>query len=366
MMSVDITAGHLKRWSALPFLLAGAFLPVLDYFVINMILPTIQSDLGASQVQVQLVVSTFTGVYAVFLITGSRLGDLCGRRRIFLCGVAGFTLASLVCAFVRNVDALIVVRAFQGLFGALLAPQVLASIQVLFPIEERGKAIGFLGTTYSLSGIVGMILGGLLIAIHPFGMSWQAVFLSYVPMSLAIWSGGLALIPESRNQHANGLDLGGVLLLLLALGLLVLPLSEGRALGWPLWSMVLLGMSPFLWCAFVWYEARYAKRGGTPLVAFILFRDRAFVLGLFLAFGYYISFAFMFCFSLYLQAVRHVSALDIGLINLPFALAFFLSSLVAPAFLKILKAKVLVLGFSLLFSGLSGLFVAVFTNQGWL
>jgi len=358
-------AGHQRRWAALPFLLAGACLPVLDTFVISMILPTIRAALGADAVQSQLVASAFSGVYAVFLITGSRLGDLFGRRRLFVVGAAGFTLASLAGALAPSINALIAARAFQGASAALFAPQVLAAIQALFGPSDRPQAIKWMGTAFSIAGALGFLLGGWLIAWHPFGLTWQALFAAYVPLGLAIALGGLS-VPESKNPHAQGLDPAGVGLLFLALALVLFPLAEGRAAGWPLWSFGLLALAPLVWVGFLAFERRLARRGGSPLVALDLFREPAFVRGLVLSFFLYVAYGFLFCFALYLKTTRQLSALDLGLANLPFALGFFAVSFAVGRLSAWLGHRILVVGFGLLTLGWSAILTSVIIGGGGL
>lgn len=354
---------HLRRWGALPFLLAGAALPALDTFVTSMILPTIRAELGANTVETQLVASAFSAVYAVLLITGSRLGDLFGRRRLFVLGAASFTVSALVAALAPSTATLIVSRALLGASAALFAPQVLAAVQALFDPRERPRAIGWLGTAFSLAGLLGFLLGGVLIAWHPFGLTWRTLYLAYVPFGAAIAWGGLR-VPESKNPHAQGLDLGGVGLLVLALGLLLFPLAEGRAAGWPLWSFFLLGLSPVAWGAFVVYEARLKRAGGSPLVALDLFREPAFVRGLVLSFFLYVAYGFLFCFALYLRATHGLSALDLGLANLPFALAFFAVSFGVGRLTALLGHRILAVGFALLTVGWLAVLASVVGRSG--
>jgi len=353
----------MSAWSVLPILLAGACLPVLDNFVISMILPTIRTALGADPVDTQLVASAFSGFYAVFLITGSRLGDLFGRRRLFATGAFGFAGASLLCALAPSVGWLIAGRALCGLSAALFAPQVLASLQALFEPAERQAAIRWLGTSFSIAGTLGFLLGGVLIAWQPFGLTWQALFAAYVPLGLVIGAGGL-LIPESKNAHAQGLDPLGVVLLLGALGLLVIPLTEGRAAGWPLWSLVLLALGPAVWAAFLGWQARLLRRGGSPLVSLDLFLEPVFVKGLVLSFFLYLAYGFLFCLALYLKTTRHLSALELGLANLPFALAFFGVSFFVGRLSGWLGNRILVAGFGLLAFGWSGILVSVVIGGG--
>jgi MFS family permease len=232
--------GDPRRWLALPVLLTGAFLPILDFNVVNLALPAIRQDLGASSSEVQFVISAYAATYAVFLITGGRLGDLFGRRRLFLLGVAGFTMASVLCGIAWSPAVLVVARILQGLTATAMAPQVLASIRVLFPAAEQGRALGFYGATFGLANVCGQVLGGVLVSSHPFGLAWQAIFLINVPIGLAAFIGGVLFLRDSRAPKAQRLDVGGVALLSLTLGLLVYPLVEGRESGWPVWTVAML------------------------------------------------------------------------------------------------------------------------------
>jgi MFS family permease len=235
----------------------------------------------------------------------------------------------------------------------------------MFSSSERGKAIGFMGTTYSFGAVVGMVLGGALMAWHPFGLTWQTVFLLYAFICLFVFLGAAFFMEESRVAQAPRLDLGGVGLLFVAMTSLVLPLIEGRGLGWPLWTVILLAVSPFVVAAFLWFEAQKTRKGEFPLVDLTLFSDKPFIVGLTIALTFYISFAFLFCLSIYLQAERHNSPLESGLILLPMAITFFLTSFISPYLLKLLKARILVIGFGFLALGLSGLCLAVQGAPDW-
>ncbi len=338
------------RWASLPFLLAGACFPVLDFFAISMLLPTVRAALNATAVEAQLVSSVFSGVYAVFLITGSRLGDLFGRRRLFIIGGLIFSAASLLGALAPTIGWLIAARALQGASAALFAPQVLASIQALFDGEERAMVIRRLGTSFAASGVLGLVVVGALIAWHPFGLTWQTMFLAYAPAAAIIVLGSLR-IPESKNPHAQGLDPLGLLLVFVALGLLVVPLAAGRAAGWPFWSFLLLALSPVAWMLLIRWQSSLTRRGGSPLVHLELFRDSALVRGLILSFLLYVSYGFLFCLALFLQGTRHLSAWDLGLANLPMGLAFFGATFAVRTLSGWMGNRILVLGFGLLGTG---------------
>ncbi|VIO73637.1 MFS transporter [Bradyrhizobium ivorense] len=356
-------AGHAaadpRRGLALPVLLTGAFLPILDFNVVNLALPAIRENLGASASEVQFVISAYAATYAVFLITGGRLGDLLGRRRMFLTGVAGFTIASVLCGIAWSPTVLVAGRILQGLTATVMAPQVLASIRVLFPAAEQGRALGFYGATFGLANICGQLLGGVLVSAHPFGLAWQAIFLINVPIGLAALIGGMLFLTETRAAHAQRLDVGGVILLSLTLGLLVYPLIEGRESGWPFWIVAMLLASPLTLAAFVRFEARLAARGGDPLVAPHLLRNSDFVIGLVMALAFYMLSSFYLTFAVYLQSGLHQSPLAAGLATLPFATGFFLASLASSYVMQWLGVRALTLGFALQVIGFGTVMCAV-------
>lgn len=339
--------GDPRRWLALPVLLTGAFLPILDFNVVNLALPAIRHDLGASSSEVQFVISAYAATYAVFLITGGRLGDLFGRRRMFMLGVAGFTLASMLCGIAWSPPVLLAGRILQGLTATVMAPQVLASIRVLFPAAEQPRALAFYGATFGLANICGQLLGGILVSVQPFGLPWQAIFLINVPLGLIALFGSWRVLRDSRAPQAHRLDLGGVVLLSLTLALLVYPLIEGRETGWPAWLVAMLIACPVILWAFVRFEARLAVRGGDPLVSLSLFRSRRFAAGVVMALAFYMLSSFYLTFAVYLQSGQHRTAMEAGIATLPFAIGYFLSSLVSSQAMRHLGLRALTLGFVL-------------------
>lgn len=329
-MNTPDTAGDPRRWLALPVLLAGAFLPPLDFFIVNVALPSIRSALHANAAQLQFVISAYAATYAVFLISGGRLGDLYGRRRMFLLGISGFTAASLLCGLAGSSQALLTGRMLQGMAAAALAPQVLASIRVMFPHTEQPRALGLYAATFGIAGTLGQLLGGALVSSHLWGLGWQLIFLVNVPVGMAAFAGGACLLRESRATHALRLDLGGVALLSAALGLLVYPLVEGRERGWPMWTYLMLAISFFLFVLFIRFEKQLARQGGSPLIDVALFRERDFSIGITVTLGFYLTSAFFLTYAVYIQNGLHGSAWQAGLATLPFTIGYFCGSMVAP------------------------------------
>lgn len=340
-MDTHDAAGDPRRWLALPVLLAGAFLPPLDFFIVNVALPSIRNALHASAAQLQFVISAYAATYAVFLITGGRLGDLYGRRRMFLLGIGGFTLASLLCGLAWSSEALLAGRMLQGLTAAALAPQVLASIRVMFPHAEQPRALGLYSATFGVAATLGALLGGALVSSHLWGMGWQLIFLVNLPVGAAALAAGFVLLRESREEHALRLDLGGVALLSIALTLLVYPLVEGRERGWPAWTYVMLACSFLTFVVFVRFEARVAKRGGSPLIDVRLFGEGDFSLGIIAALGIYLTSSFFLTYAVYLQSGLQHSALQAGLATVPFTVGFFCGSMLASRLIDALGARAL-------------------------
>jgi EmrB/QacA subfamily drug resistance transporter len=351
--------GQPRRWFALAVLLTGAFLPPLDFNVVNLALPAIRLDLGATSSAVQFIMSAYAATYAVFLITGGRLGDRFGRKRMFMLGVAGFTIASVLCGTAWSPDALISGRILQGLMATAMAPQVLASIRVLFPPAEQGRALALYGATFGLANICGQLLGGVLVSAHPFGLPWQAIFLINVPIGLAALIGSVFFLSDSRAEHAQGLDLGGVVLLSATLGLLVYPLVEGRETGWPLWILAMLVMSPVALFAFIRFEKRLADRGGSALVELSLFRNHSFVVGIAMAVAFYMQSSFFLTLSVYLQSGLHMAPFDAGVATLPYVGGGFIASLASSHLMHRLGVRALTLGFALQVLGFAILMLAV-------
>ena len=245
-----------RRWAMFAVLLVGAFLPPLDFFIVNVALPSIRTELGASSSAEQLVISSYAGLYAVTLITGGRLGDLFGRGRVFFLGLIGFAIASTLCGLASSPWTLIVGRALQGVTAAIMAPQALASIQAIFPEAEKPLALSLYGAVFGLAAVVGQALGGILISLNLLNLGWRTIFLVNLPLAMLVVLFGIPLLKETRAQHARKLDLGGTALSMLTLGALIVPLIEGREAGWPVWAWVSLLAVPAL-AGFFW---RYERR----------------------------------------------------------------------------------------------------------
>ncbi|MGH9072994.1 MAG: DHA2 family efflux MFS transporter permease subunit [Acidimicrobiales bacterium] len=338
--------GKDHRYLMLPVILAATFMQLIDVSIVNVAIPSIQSNLTASFAAIELVVAGYQLAFAVTLITAGRLGDIFGRRRLFLVGMAGFTVASAVSGAAPTAGILVVARLFQGFFAGIMYPQVLSVIQVSFEPRERGKVFGIFGAVIGLATILGPLLGGVLIALDIAGLSWRLIFYVNVPIGVLAFAGAVKLLPESTAPDAPRLDLAGAGLATAGLGLLIYPLIEGRQQGWPLWLDVMLAASAPVLAMFAWYQRRKSGRpDGHPLVRWTLFHQRAFVAGCGLSVVFFLGLApFFFTFSLYLQIGMGFTALGAGLTLLPFAVGSGIASYLSDQVARLMGKWVLGLG----------------------
>jgi EmrB/QacA subfamily drug resistance transporter len=352
--------GDAPHWALLPIILTGVFMSVLDAFIVIVAIPSIQSDLHASSAAIQFVIAGFALAYGACLITAGRLGDLYGRRRLFVYGLILFTLASAACGLAPNVPALLAARVFQGIAAGLLSPQALAILSTVFTGEAKGRAFSAYGLTMGLAGAFGQLIGGLLIEADFLGTSWRACFLINVPFGLAAVLLAPRFVPESRGSGRARLDLGGMLLITMAVVAVVLPLIEGRQQGWPLWTIACLAAAGPLVAIFGLHQARRGRRDGAPLVDVKLFRERAFTVGLIAQLVFWMGQAsFFLVFVLYVQQGRGMGARDAGLIIVPQSLGYLITSMNAHRFARLLGRQVIAVGGLLRIVGLIGLAVTV-------
>jgi EmrB/QacA subfamily drug resistance transporter len=319
-----------RRWLTLVILLLAAFMNLLDVSIVNIAIPSIQRDLNASYADVQWALAGYTLAYALVLITGGRLGDTFGRKRMFLIGVTGFTIMSALCGAAQSPGQLIACRVVQGAMGAIMVPQVLAVIQVTFPPRERIKALAGFGITAGLGTVSGPLLGGLLIQHNLFGLGWRSIFLINVPVGIIAVAASAVLVRESRAPQPPKLDPVGVALISAALLLLLYPLVEGRQLGWPLWTLIAMAASAPVFALFIRYERIKTRRDGSPLVPLSLFRERGFSVGMASSVAFFLGIAsFGLVLTLFLQIGLGFTPLHAGLTFLPFSVGVLVSSGVA-------------------------------------
>lgn len=309
------------RWVALFVILAAEVMDLLDALITNIAGPSIQQSLGGSGNMIQWLIAGYTLAMAVGLITGGRLGDLYGRKRMFIVGAAGFTLMSLVCGLAVNPEMLIAGRVLQGLFGAVMLPQGLGLIKEMFPPKELGKAFGAFGPVMTISSVGGPVLAGWLIHADLFGTGWRMIFLINLPVGLAAVICAIKFLPEYRLSNATKLDLGGMVMVSAAAFLLIFPIIQGQEHGWPVWTWVSIAASAVLFYAFGRYQAFRQRSGKDPLVTPSLFRKRAFTSGLVAGLAFFTGMVGLsIVFTLYTQMGLGYSPLKTGLTSLPQAI----------------------------------------------
>ncbi len=313
-------------------LLLGAALPMIDFFIVNVALPTIDRDLHAGPALLEMVAAGYGVAYAVLLVLGGRLGDMIGRRRLFLTGTALFALTSLACGLAPDAWTLVGARVAQGAASALMLPQVLATIQAATTGPRRGRALGLYGATGGIAAVLGQVFGGWLVAADLAGSGWRSIFLVNVPVAAAAIVLSLRSVPETRSAHPSRVDTKGTLLLGATLLALLVPLMEGRAVGWPLWTWLMLATAPVLAVAF-WRVERAGERSGTfdPLLPPSLLGNHGMRSGLRVALPFFTGFGgFMFVMAVALQQGLALGPVAAGTALAPMAVSFFAASLIAP------------------------------------
>lgn len=313
----------LRTWLALAILLLGQFMALLDVTIVNVAVPAIGRDLRASGAELQLVVAGYTIAYAAGLITGARLGDLYGRRRMYLIGACGFTVMSLLCGLSPNIQVLVGARMIQGAAAAVMVPQIMSVIQLHFAGPARGAALGAYGAVLSLGGVAGMAVGGVLVDANLAGTGWRPVFLVNVPLGLVLVALVPRLVPADIGRATRRLDWRGLVLSTGTIVLLVVPLVLGHQVGWSSWTYASLAGSALLGWAFVIVERVVARTGGDPLFDSRVFYFRGVPAGIATLVCMQVAYGgFLFSFTVHLQTGLGDSALRTGVTYLPLVSAF--------------------------------------------
>jgi len=262
-------------------IVAFAFvMDLLDSTIVNIAIPSIQANLGASYAAIQWLIAGYSLTFALLLITGGRMGDVIGYKKIFMIGVSGFTIASFLAGIAPNTEFLVGARLIQGAMAALMVPQVMSLMQVMYKPAERAGVMGLFGMLGGLAASLGPIIGGLLIKANLFGWDWRPIFLINLPVGIVALLAGMKYLPEGKSIHPLHLDLKGTALIIVAFSLLIFPLIEGRELDWPMWIIVMLALSIPALIAFAWYEIRKDRRDKSALIVPTLFKIRTFATGL--------------------------------------------------------------------------------------
>lgn len=322
-----------RRWVALAVLLIANFMNLIDVTIVNVALPSMRESFGATDAQIEWVVAAYILAFALGLLPFGRLGDIVGRSRIFMWGMVAFTGASALCGLSPNIEFLIFARVLQGLGGAMMAPQVLAIATVTFPPSERGQAFSLFGLSAGLASVCGPILGGVLIEAQLFGFDWEPIFLVNVPIGIAALVAAWFLIPRLPGHPSLSNDFVGIVLSALGLVLVVFPIVEGRAYGWPLWAFLMIAVGAVFLALFVVWTARRAQQNKPQLLNHDLITNRDYMFGALVVTIYASGIPGMFMvISLLLQAGFDFTPLQSGLTNAPFSVGVLIASFIAGRF----------------------------------
>lgn len=309
-----------RRWIALVIVLVAGFMDLLDVTIVNVAVPSILKDLHASYAEIEWIVAGYVLGFAAMLITGGRLGDIYGRKKIFLIGVAGFTIASVLCGVAVNPGMLIGARFFEGAMAGLMVPQILAIIQVTFPADERGTVYGIWGSVLGAASALGLVIGGLFLRWNIAGWEWRPIFLVNVPIGIGAFIAAWFYVRDSKSPAAPRPDLVGMVLAIASVLMLVYPLNQGRSLGWPAWSFALMAGSVVLLGVLLVQQRFRARRAGSSLVVLSLFRLRSFSAGIAVFLLFWIAQgAFFLVWTLYVQVGLGWSPLRAGLTAVAYA-----------------------------------------------
>ncbi|MBX6383221.1 MAG: MFS transporter [Microbispora sp.] len=347
------------QWAAPAVVLAGFFMILLDGTIMNVAIPPLQQALRATSSQAQWMMSGYALAYGLVLVPAGRLGDRLGHKRLYAAGLGGFTLASILCGTAGSAGQMVAWRALQGGTAGLMNPAVLAVIHGVLPPARRGRALAWYGATAGVAAALGPVLGGLLIAWNPYGWQWRPIFLLNVPIGLVTLAAAARVLPETRGRGGS-IDPLGTVLLTIALLLIVFPLIQGYAAGWPGWAFACLAASVPALAAFAAAQVRRLRTGASPLIDVRLFRTRPFAVGVAITVGLFVCFAgLQFALSAYLQLGLGASPVAAAMALLPFAVGTFIGSSVSDAAVRRLGRRALHLGAGLLFLGTAGVVLAV-------
>ncbi|WP_107060033.1 MFS transporter [Streptomyces sp. NRRL S-474] len=312
---------------ALLVVLFGSFMDLLDATIVTVAAPAIAQDLGAGDAQIQWMIAAYVLALGAALITGGRLGDQYGRKRLFMAGLAGFMLTSALCALAADPGMLIGMRAAQGLTAGIMVPQVFGIIRASFAPGERAKAFGAYGAVQGLASVAGPLLGGLLVEGNLFDLGWRTIFWINVPVSILALIIGARVLPESRSASTARLDLLGALLAASGILLLLLPVIQTETWGWTWASYVLLAAGTIVLAVFLAHERRLTGRGDEPVFDPALLRIRAFAIGLCASVLFFGGLGpYFLTLSVYLQNGTDRTAWETGLVILPYALGSIITS----------------------------------------
>jgi EmrB/QacA subfamily drug resistance transporter len=340
-------------------MIVAALMDLIDVTIVNVALPTVQRDLGASATQIEWVVSAYMLAFAALLLLAGRLGDLIGRKRMFMIGVAAFGVASLLSAVAQDPTWLIGARTLQGAAAAVIVPQVLATARAIFDGQERGSVFALYGAIGGMASAAGLLLGGVLTDADFFGWGWRTIFVVNIPVALGVLVAAAALVPETRAREAKRPDLLGAAILVGALVAIVFPLLEGRRLGWPAWGWGCLALGVVALAAFGVADARRRRGDVAALLPTRLFAYRAFAAGALLQLTFFAAMqGFSLTLALWLQSGQGFSPIRAGLTTVAFSVGAFITAPIAPQLAVRAGRIVMVAGAALMAAGIVGVDIA--------
>ncbi|POF28073.1 MFS transporter [Roseibium marinum] len=345
--------GMPRRWAALAALYLAMFMNILDVSAVNLALPAIREGLHASATELEWVLVIYVLTFAAGLLPFGLFGDVIGRERVFMWGVAGFSLSSLACGLAADTGSLVASRAVQGLAAAMMVPQVLAIVHVIFPEEERGKAFGLFGTISALGAVAGPLVGGVIVSADIAGLGWRPIFLVNIPVGMFSLYGAWRFVPKIRAAERVTADWAGTIVFALAIAGFVFPLVEGRRFGWPLWCFALMALSAGLGGLFLKLQARRAAAGLAQLLPAALLSDPMFLRGLALVCAFFSGLAgVFFVLAIFLQSGLGLSPLAAGIALAPHPVGVMIGAYLSGRFASRTPDRRVAFGIFILFLGM--------------
>ncbi|MEH2564450.1 MFS transporter [Bradyrhizobium sp. AZCC 2289] len=349
-----------RRWWVLAIVVAAQFMFGVDAFIVNVAIPTIAVELRASAAQIEAVIAIYLIAYATLVVTGGRLGDIYGTKNVFIAGVLGFTVTSLWCGLAQSGPELILARLAQGATAALMVPQVLATLHLLFTDSSRARAFGIYGIVLGLAGAAGFMLGGVLVTLDLAGLGWRAVFFVNVPSGVVIIAAALKIMPTVPRRAGARLDMSGAIVLFTGLLCLIGPLLFGHDVHWSPWVWLVMASGVAIIAGFLRLERSVARRGGMPLIDLALLSDLAFMRGLVAVFFFFFAnLSFYLLMTMFMQRGLQIPPLHAGLVFVPLALTFVIASRHSGARARHRGTRVLIEGCAVQLAGLAALVTTI-------
>ncbi len=343
-LAIGFRSQDRSKWAS-AVLFSSAFMQLLDVSILNVAIPSIQSNLNASYSDIESIVTSYQVAFATSLLIASKLGDRYGRRRLFLIGVAGFVIASAFCGVAPKISYLIIARIFQGLFSGLMIPQVISIVQVTYIGAKRARVLGAYGGIIGLATVAGPLAGGILIRLDLAKLDWRLIFFVNIPVGIFSFVGGMALLSETRSSNLVKINYRSAATIALGIGLLVFGLVDGRNLRWPLWILADLLIAVLLIILFLVIEQKASLSGKDGLIKYSFLTQHSFALGLIVFLVFFAGITpFFFAFSIFLQEGNNYTPLAAGVTTIPFAAGAAIVSLFASRLKPELAKRLMLLG----------------------